>query len=181
MSKSTEAGVQPYSGSDDSLHAEQPKKRWYSYAWDTFDKTPEERKFLFKLDAYFLTIACLGTLLRPKQTLNMSACSVFPQDTSSNTSIRAIFSMLSSLGCRLARMSVTTGRVFANLCQNRKEDLEMNGNQLNYVITTWTVGYLLGMIPSNILLTRVRPSIWLPSLQVEKFPHQNRWSHTDTV
>lgn len=49
---------------------------------------------------------------------------------------------------------------------DRREDLAMNGNQLNYTITTWTVGYLLGEIPSNLLLTRIRPSIWLPTLQV---------------
>jgi hypothetical protein len=48
----------------------------------------------------------------------------------------------------------------------RKEDLGMNGNQLNYAVTTWTVGYLIGEIPSNILLTRIRPSIWLPACEV---------------
>lgn len=33
--------------------------------WDSLDKSPEERKFLFKLDAGFLTIACLGMLPIP--------------------------------------------------------------------------------------------------------------------
>lgn len=32
--------------------------------------------------------------------------------------------------------------------------------------TMWTVGYVIGQIPSNLLLTRVRPSIWIPSLEV---------------
>lgn len=39
---------------------EEPKKRWVSYIWDTFDKSPEERRFLFKLDAAILTFASLG-------------------------------------------------------------------------------------------------------------------------
>jgi MFS transporter, ACS family, pantothenate transporter len=37
-----------------------PKKTWRSYVWDTFDKSPEERRFLFKLDAVILTFASLG-------------------------------------------------------------------------------------------------------------------------
>jgi len=54
----------------------------------------------------------------------------------------------------------------ARLENSRRHDLAMNGNQLNYTITTWTVGYLIGEIPSGLLLARVRPSIWLPTLQV---------------
>lgn len=30
----------------------------------------------------------------------------------------------------------------------------------------WTVGYVIGQIPSNLILTRVRPSIWIPSLEL---------------
>lgn len=42
----------------------QPKKRWVSYLWDTFDKSPEERRFLFKLDAAVLTFASLGYFIK---------------------------------------------------------------------------------------------------------------------
>ena len=61
----------------------------------------------------------------------------------------------------------------------RREDLGMTGNQLNYTITTWTVGYLLGEIPSNLLLTRIRPSIWLPILQVSVLFLGNVLSNAD--
>lgn len=47
----------------DSVIKEVPQKRWVSYLWDTFDKSPEERRFLFKLDAAVLTFASLGTLV----------------------------------------------------------------------------------------------------------------------
>lgn len=40
----------------------EPKKKWVSYIWDTFDKSPEERKLLFKLDSAILTFASLGKL-----------------------------------------------------------------------------------------------------------------------
>lgn len=41
-----------------------PKRTWRSYLWDTFDKSPEERKFLFKLDAVILTFASLGYFIK---------------------------------------------------------------------------------------------------------------------
>lgn len=36
------------------------KRKWVSYIWDTFDKSPEERRLLFKLDTAILTFASLG-------------------------------------------------------------------------------------------------------------------------
>ncbi|KAI1137130.1 MFS general substrate transporter [Hypoxylon sp. FL0543] len=47
-----------------------------------------------------------------------------------------------------------------------KEDLGMNGNQINLVDTAWTVGYVVGQIPSQIVLTKVRPSVWVPSCEL---------------
>ncbi|OTA99408.1 hypothetical protein M426DRAFT_67888 [Hypoxylon sp. CI-4A] len=47
-----------------------------------------------------------------------------------------------------------------------KEDLGMNGNELNLVDTAWTVGYVVGQIPSQIILTKIRPSIWVPSCEL---------------
>lgn len=38
----------------------QGKRKWYANVWDTFDKSPEERRFLFKLDAALLSFASLG-------------------------------------------------------------------------------------------------------------------------
>jgi hypothetical protein len=38
------------------------KRRWVNYLWDTFDKSREERRFLFKLDTALLTFASLGEL-----------------------------------------------------------------------------------------------------------------------
>ena len=47
-----------------------------------------------------------------------------------------------------------------------KEDLKMAGNDLNWLTTYWTIGYILGNIPSQLILTKVRPSIWLPTLEL---------------
>jgi hypothetical protein len=45
----------------------------------------------------------------------------------------------------------------------------MYQNQLNYMQACWTVGYVIGEIPSNMLLTRIRPRYWLPTMEV--LPH----------
>ena len=50
----------------DAIIQEKVQRRWQSYLWDTFDKSPEERKFLFKLDFALLTFASLGRLLQPR-------------------------------------------------------------------------------------------------------------------
>ncbi|KAF2185108.1 MFS general substrate transporter [Zopfia rhizophila CBS 207.26] len=47
-----------------------------------------------------------------------------------------------------------------------KEDLGLYQNQLNYMQTCWTVGYVIGELPSNITLTRFRPSKWIPTMEV---------------
>lgn len=44
----------------DTIIEDKPQRRWQSYIWDSLDKSPEERKFLFKLDLALLTFASLG-------------------------------------------------------------------------------------------------------------------------
>jgi MFS family permease len=47
-----------------------------------------------------------------------------------------------------------------------QEDLGMYGNQLVTATSVWTVGYVIGQIPSNLLLTRVSPRYVIPSLEL---------------
>ncbi|KAK8105245.1 major facilitator superfamily transporter [Apiospora kogelbergensis] len=47
-----------------------------------------------------------------------------------------------------------------------KEELAMNGNEINLIDTAWTVGYVIGQIPSQIVLTKVRPSVWVPTCEL---------------
>lgn len=85
----------------------QPKRTWKSYVWDTFDKSPEERKFLFKLDAILLTFASLGYFIKYLDQININNAFV----------------------------------------SGMKEDLNLYKNELNYMQTLWTVGYVLGEVP----------------------------------
>lgn len=47
-----------------------------------------------------------------------------------------------------------------------KEDLQMNSNQLNMIDVAWTSGYVIGQLPSQFILAKVRPSIWIPSCEL---------------
>jgi ACS family pantothenate transporter-like MFS transporter len=47
-----------------------------------------------------------------------------------------------------------------------KEDLNFQGNQYNLLTTFFTCGYLIGQIPSQFLLTRVRPSYYIPTVEL---------------
>lgn len=95
---------------EDLVIQKTPQKTWRSYIWDTLDKSPEERRFLFKLDAIILTFASLGYFSKNLNQININ-------------------------------------NAFAS---GMKEDLGMYGNQLNYMQTCWTVGYVLGEIPRQV-------------------------------
>jgi ACS family pantothenate transporter-like MFS transporter len=47
-----------------------------------------------------------------------------------------------------------------------KEDLDMTGNDLNLLTTFFNIGYIIGQLPSQIIITKVRPSIWLPTAEL---------------
>lgn len=100
----------PTSSSDDAIQAK-PSLTWRSYIWDSLDKSPEERRFLFKLDAAVLTFASLGYFIKYLDQININNAFV----------------------------------------SGMKEDLGLYKNQLNYMQTCWTVGYVLGEIPCTFL------------------------------
>ncbi|KAH8649148.1 major facilitator superfamily transporter [Xylariales sp. PMI_506] len=47
-----------------------------------------------------------------------------------------------------------------------KEDLNLLSNQYNLFTTFWTIGYTVGMIPSQVITTWVRPSLWIPAAEI---------------
>lgn len=89
------------------LILKKPKRTWRSNLWDTLDKSPEERRFLFKLDAVVLTFASLGYFIKNLDQVNINNAYV----------------------------------------SGMKDDLGLHGNQLNYMIASWTVGYVIGEVP----------------------------------
>ncbi|KAI9441913.1 MFS general substrate transporter [Lactarius indigo] len=116
----------PYQPLDEMGSAKQVTRPWSSYIWDSWNKSPEERKFLRRLDACLITYAALSYFSK-----------------------------------YLDQQNVTNAYV-----SGMQEDLHLHGNQLNYITTSWTVGYVIGQIPSNMLITRIRPSIWIPAMEL---------------
>lgn len=57
---------------DSSISEVRRRKPWYHYLWDTFDKSPEERLFLFKLDGFLLTFASVGYFLKYLDQANIN-------------------------------------------------------------------------------------------------------------
>ncbi|KAH8901353.1 MFS general substrate transporter [Thozetella sp. PMI_491] len=47
-----------------------------------------------------------------------------------------------------------------------RDELGFVGNQLNVINTCFTVGYVLGQIPSNLSLHYVKPRFWFPSMML---------------
>lgn len=47
-----------------------------------------------------------------------------------------------------------------------QESLSMNGSQLTYASNVFTAGYVLGQLPAVMLVTRIRPSYFIPTLEV---------------
>lgn len=46
------------------------------------------------------------------------------------------------------------------------EYYDMNKNQYNYLVTIWTVGYILGQVPSNLILHRISARYYLGGLEI---------------
>lgn len=72
MSKGPDQEIQVHQHAVDTLVKQEPTRRWQSYLWDSLDKSPEERKFLFKLDAAVLTFACLGYFIKALDQNNIN-------------------------------------------------------------------------------------------------------------
>lgn len=103
-----------------------PVKTWKGYLWDTWEYPSDQRRLLFKVDAFILTFASIGYFLKNIDQTNVSNA------------------FLSGM----------------------EEDLSMYGNQLVTSTSIWTAGYVIGQIPSNLVLTRVSPRWVIPTLEV---------------
>lgn len=122
----------PYIDLSVELTEEELKRRntwyykWSLFLWDSVDKHPLERSFLFKLDFFLLSSSMLGYFIK---NLNQS----------------------------------NVGTAYVN---GMKEYYHMNGNQYNYMQTLWTVGYIIGQIPSNLILHRISARYYLAGLEL---------------
>ncbi|KAL4969802.1 major facilitator superfamily domain-containing protein [Aspergillus stella-maris] len=59
-----------------------------------------------------------------------------------------------------------SGNITNAYVSGMQEDLNFQGNQYNLLTTFFTCGYLIGQIPSQFLLTRIRPSYYIPTVEL---------------
>jgi hypothetical protein len=124
-----------------------PIKTWKGYVWDTWELPGDQRWLLFKLDAFVLTFASVGHALLETSIDCRSLNSDFPP---------------LQIGYFLKNLDLTN--VNNAYLSGMEEDLEMYGNQLVTSTSVFTVGYVIGQIPCNLLLTRVSPRWVIPSV-----------------
>lgn len=114
----------------DLEHAEHKTSRWrriVGVLWDSFDGTPQERRYVRKLDTFLLSYMCLAYFIKQLDQTNISNAFV----------------------------------------SGMQEDLELYGNERNWLNTWFNIGILLGTIPSQLIqLEHIRPSIWIPSCEI---------------
>lgn len=96
------------------------------FFWDSADKHPDERKFLFKLDFFLLSSLMLGYFIK---TLNQN--------------------------------NIATAYV-----NGMSEYYDMQHNQYNKLVSLWTAGYVIGQIPSNLILHRISARFYLGGLEI---------------
>ncbi|WVF67013.1 hypothetical protein IAT40_001756 [Kwoniella sp. CBS 6097] len=78
--------------------------------------------------------------------------------------VDAVILTFASLGYFIKNLDQTnTSTAFLS---GMKEDLGMFGNELVTSTSIWTVGYVIGQIPSNLLLTRIEPRWVIPALEL---------------
>ncbi|KAH8670149.1 putative pantothenate transporter [Tricladium varicosporioides] len=117
----------PESGSLSGWSEKKPlRHRIREIVWDSLDRSPEERKLIFKLDIFILTWA---------------GFTYFSKNLNSNNLSNAYVSGM-------------------------KEDLNVVGNEYQTFTTMWTIGYVLSQIPSQMICTRIRPSLWCPTWEL---------------
>ncbi|ODV63687.1 MFS general substrate transporter [Ascoidea rubescens DSM 1968] len=113
------------------LTAEEIARRqhwWFKtkiFLWDSADKHPSERLFLFKLDFFLLSSAMLGYFIK-----------------------------------NLNQNNIATAYV-----NGMNEYYNMNNNQYNVMLSLWTAGYIIGQIPSNLILHRISARYYLGGLE----------------
>jgi ACS family pantothenate transporter-like MFS transporter len=145
-----------FDGSQEQLVVK-PIKSWKGYLWDTWDLPSDQRRLLFKLDAFVLTFASIGYFLKNLDQSNVN-----------NAFLSGMEEDLQMFGNQLVTsklVRVQTLHPFVHIMRR----FFPSGQWLSlFAIGTsiWTVGYVIGQIPSNLLLTRVSPRWVIPSLEV---------------
>ncbi|KAK5166968.1 uncharacterized protein LTR77_007697 [Saxophila tyrrhenica] len=130
---------------EDLKQDEKPKtSKLKAIIWDTWDKSPEERKTVNKIDWFIMTYVCIAYFVKYLYSLNQPSVSKDEANTRYRDQVNVQNAYVSGM----------------------QEDLAMGGQDYNLMQTLFTSGYVVGNLASQLVLLKVRPSIWLPSLEL---------------
>ncbi|GAV30451.1 hypothetical protein PMKS-003965 [Pichia membranifaciens] len=74
--------------------------------------------------------------------------------------------LLSSSMCGYFIKNLNQSNISTAYVNGMKEYFAMDKNQYNYMVTLWTVGYIIGAIPSNLVLHRISARYYLGGLEI---------------
>ncbi|OWZ48415.1 hypothetical protein C353_02155 [Cryptococcus neoformans AD1-83a] len=112
------------------------------------EKSKAERWFVARLDAVLLVFVCISQVIKYLDQQNISAAYVSGMKEGTLESSFPFLPETPANGISLTHV-----------------ELNLYGNEYNYFTTYFNVGYAIFLIPSQIIITRVRPSLWLPALE----------------
>lgn len=96
-----------------------------------------------------------------------SSSPVLPSPPSDRAVVHRLDAFLLTFGCLSQVIKYLDQQNINNAyVSGMKEDLGLYGDELNYFTTYFNVAYCIMLIPSQIILTYVRPSFWLPGLEI---------------
>ncbi|KAJ6781571.1 hypothetical protein PWT90_01566 [Aphanocladium album] len=108
-----------------------------------------ERAFVRRLDIFLLTFGCISQGMVTYYDRSVMAILGKPQRLTDN------------VARYLDQSNISNAYV-----SGMKEELGLEGNELNLFTTYFNVAYCIMLIPSQIIMTYVRPSWWLPSVEI---------------
>ncbi|KAK9457850.1 major facilitator superfamily domain-containing protein [Dipodascopsis uninucleata] len=62
--------------------------------------------------------------------------------------------------------TIDSGNISNAFVSGMKEELNLNSQERNLFSTAFDIGTLIGSIPSQLIINRIRPSVWLPTCEI---------------
>lgn len=90
-----------------------------------------------------------------------------PQDPEERKYVRKLDLFLLTWGCYGYFIKVLDSSNFSNAyVSGMKEAINIKGDDYNYALSLYQAGYVVGVIPSQLLILKVKPSIWFPVMDL---------------
>lgn len=126
--------------------------------WHEPGTSVEEKKLLFKLDWFLLSFSCLTYFIKQVSQLYCPHSLPLPLPLLSPAVVDCVVCSILTGPCQLDQNNVANAYV-----SGMEAELGFGpGNELSWMNTFFSIGTIIGSAFSNLVITVVRPSYWLP-------------------